>query len=75
MTVWVEFIGLNSTEVYANQQEQNREMIKCRIRYIEGLNSTGYKVKYRGKEYNIESLYDPDESRKYWHMRLVGVSA
>jgi len=72
-TVWAEFVGLSSDEVFQGQQERNRVTAKCRIRFREGMTATGYRVTFKGRTFNIDSLYDPDEGRKYWYMRLVEV--
>ena len=68
-------MGLGSDEVLANQQQQNRITQKCRIRYREDMTTTGYRVNFKGRIMNIDSLYDPDESRRFLYMRLVEVAA
>lgn len=73
-TVWAEFLTVGSAEQYNDQQEQNRITQKIRIRHRE-MNSTEHRINFKDRIMNIDSLYDPDESRRFLHLRLVEVKA
>ena len=73
--VWAEFMTVGSSEQFSNKQETNRITQKVRIRYRDDMNSTEYRINFKDRIMNIDSLYDPDESRRFIHMRLAEVKA
>lgn len=66
--VWAEMIpSLRATrEAFAATSEQRsaRLSMECRMRYLDGLSPRETRLRWRGSEFEVEAVMDPDGRRR-----------
>lgn len=69
-TVWGTLQPVRGAEFYEVQKVQSKVTHKCYIRYTEGIDTNCF-LKYKDKEYLIESVIDVDLERKMLEIRCI----
>ena len=62
-TVWASLYPVRGAEYYEIQKIQSKVTHKCYIRYLEGIDTNCF-IKYKDKQYSIESVIDVDLEHK-----------
>lgn len=69
-TVWGTLKPFRGAEYYEVQKVQSKVTHKCYIRYTNGINTNCF-LRYKDKEYSIESVIDVDLERKMLEIRCI----
>ena len=69
-TVWGTLQPVRGAEFYEVQKVQSKVTHKCYIRYTKSIDTNCF-LKYKDKEYSIESVIDVDLERKMLEIRCV----